>query len=129
MAQSTLNETDIINSIHNAFATELQHLIYKYVKEDCAGCRVDHPSQIKHTLCLYATEDDWVDLYMQQALKEIDFNKVYNTWRQSLSGPCDENARRLWNTIKDKFEQRTSDEHWLSGWEAHVKQYWKHGHH
>jgi len=71
---------------------------------------VDHPSQTRHTLCLFSTPEDWIDLYLDNAFRDLDLTKVEDLWFKEL---IKENlipdiphwkkyADRLWTDIKDE---------------------------
>lgn len=117
-----------------AILHELQGLIYKHVRKDCAGCQVDHPSQLKHTLCLFSTSDDWIDLYLDIALKQVNLFKVIEHWypevqEKNPSGNEILEACQYWTHIKQDFQDKTSDESWIATWTERLKFVWKNGYH
>ena len=75
--QDKINMQIIIErALKHVITSELQDIIIKYVKRDCYGCQVDHPSQIRHTLCLFSTPKEWIDLYLVNAFRDLDLTKV-----------------------------------------------------
>lgn len=115
-----------------AFSHELQCFIYKQIRKDCPGCRVDHPSQLKHTLCLFTTTDDWVDFYIDIALKSVNLYRVIEHWypeleSKTLTGNEIVEAWRYWTHKKQEFQEKSSDEDWIATWAERLKSVWKNG--
>ena len=58
------------------YGEELQSQYNKEVKEQCHGCRRDHPSQREH-LCLHLDDDDWeIEVILKDALAKVDISYV-----------------------------------------------------
>ena len=57
------------------FAVEIYFLMPDIIKKTCNGCRINHPSQIEHDVCLMMTREEMVELCFKEALREIDINR------------------------------------------------------
>lgn len=113
---------------------ELQTLIYKEMQSNCPGCQVDHPSQLKHA-CLFTTPNLWVELYIENALDQLNMEKVNRLFFDLITRQCqpvyltDTNLQWL-KDIKEQINTyRTDpDQLWISAWKEKVKLAWKNGH-
>jgi len=120
------------HTLDSAMVDVLQTLIYDQVRKDCNGCRIDHPSQLQHPLCLFTTTDEWVDLYIDIALTQLDFSKVIAQWYpeiclHTLTGEETIQAYEFWKDIKQQHKNR--DSVWIEMWSERVKGAWNHGYH
>ena len=68
-----------------AMLKNLRKAVREYAQHECEGCRIEHPSQIHHMLCLGAG-DDWIgDLhYHEPALECLNIYDVLKDWNQEL---------------------------------------------
>ncbi|MEW8546195.1 MAG: hypothetical protein AB2693_21970 [Candidatus Thiodiazotropha sp.] len=70
-----------------AMLKNLRQAVREYAQHECEGCRVNHPSQKYHMLCLRADgEDDWIrDLrYHEPALECLNIYDVMKDWNEEL---------------------------------------------
>ena len=110
---------------------ELQRLIYNIMQRHCPGCQVDHPSQLKHP-CLFTPPIEWVELYFEGALQELDMEKVNRLFFDVVTRthqPIPLNTTNLqWlRDIKHEVSQNCShpDQLWISAWKDKVKAGWQ----
>lgn len=120
------------DSLNDHIVDELQSLIYEYVRSDCYGCQVDHPSQVQHVLCLYSSTEEWTELYIEKALQMLDSYKVMEKWYPHIRTLTNEekgDARRLWNHFNTQRTRYQADlpRHWVSLWSERVKRQWNYG--
>ncbi|KAL4231811.1 hypothetical protein ACF0H5_009387 [Mactra antiquata] len=82
----TSSRTDSLQEdLNHHIVNELQSWIYDQVKLDCYGCQVDHPSQVQHVLCLYASSEEWVELYIEKALLQLeDSITITGSWKNGI---------------------------------------------
>ncbi|MEW8547668.1 MAG: hypothetical protein AB2693_29520 [Candidatus Thiodiazotropha sp.] len=68
-----------------AMLKNLRIAIREYAQHECEGCRINHPSQKNHMLCLGAG-DDWIrDLrYHEPALECLNIYDVIKDWNHEL---------------------------------------------
>lgn len=64
---------------------ELQDLIHTEVIGNCNGCSVNHPSQTPHDLCLMATTTEWVEMFFDTALSQLDKTKIMLNAKSKLA--------------------------------------------
>ena len=57
------------------FAVEIYFLMPDIIKKTCNGCRINHPSQIEHDVCLMMTREEMVEHCFDEALCKIDINR------------------------------------------------------
>ena len=127
--EETPSSQTMKESLHNYVVEELQTLIYDDVHRNCEGCKVDHPSQTRHTLCLFTHTDDWVEFYIDSALERLDLYKVMEHWYPELQHRTQSeknHAYRMWSNIKRDFELNPTFDRDV--WAERVKQAWRHGH-
>ena len=113
---------------------ELQSNITGIMRENCYGCIVDHPSQTQHPLCLFSTTDEWVDLFMNTALRKLDAYKIMERMyedlqRMNLTRSEKADIYQMWKHIKDSVDEHkiTPKETFVSEWSERVKGAWNHG--
>lgn len=136
-AKPIRERTVMLEELLNYYTVEeLQTAIYDEVHRDCEGCKVNHPSQMKHMLCLFTSTDDWVEFYIDTAFKKVNLYKVMSLWypelqRMQLSDNEKVKAYQMWTDIKEGWEHNRSDlqEEWISVWAERVIKAWNHGHH
>ena len=65
---------------------KLKDAIADYARHECTGCRIDHPSQKYHDLCLWTAPTDWiVDYgYDEAALSCLDIYEIIQEWDSLL---------------------------------------------
>ena len=121
---------DVITEyLYQDIIEDLQTLIFDQVHQDCEGCKVNHPSQLRHQLCLFTSTEDWVDFYLDLALETLDLDKVMERWypqiEQTEASPSDRKvAFQLWEGIKQDFQSKLSDNSWKDQWGSRVKEAW-----
>ena len=99
---ATSNE-NIKELLKHAYAECLRPLIARVATSLCYGCRVDHPSQRQHDVCLMMETRDRVDLCFEDAMDILDRNQAIGTWFGHLS----KLSRRptyheVWPLLEDK---------------------------
>ena len=137
MAQQLYEEAyhrDISKSLYHRVVEELQTHIVDIMHKQCYGCIVDHPSQTQHPLCLFTTKDEWVDMFMYQALKKLNMYKVMDGWYDelklmNLSTSEKAEAYQLWNSIKENVDSNNviPQDALTSEWAERVNGAWSHG--
>ena len=119
-------------SVCNVIVEEIQTLIYQDVIQSCEGCKIGHPSQIRHMLCLFTPTDQWVELFIDTAVIRLDLNKVQETYisEKQLDDTEAAKVRELIADIKQQIHGQSSDskEEWITVWAERVKRIWKNGH-
>ena len=50
--------SELDNALAYSYAVHLRPLILKLVTERCHGCRIGHPSQIQHDVCVMMDEEE-----------------------------------------------------------------------
>ncbi len=121
-----------INSISEALTDsiveELQQNIYKEVRINCEGCKIDHPSQTRHILCLFSTTAEWTDQFIDLVLLKLDIHKVMERWYPRLCelelNPKETyEAYKQWTELKASFNKhRVHFNHQLASmWSEKVK--------
>lgn len=70
-----------------ATVSYLKIAIGEYVTQNCQGCRIDHPSQIQHDICLFTSTSEWVEVYEfhKPALENLNLYDVMNHWFSILA--------------------------------------------
>ncbi|KAL4231765.1 hypothetical protein ACF0H5_009341 [Mactra antiquata] len=122
----TNSRTDSLQEdLNHHFVNELQSRIYGRIKMDCYGCQVDHPSQVQHVLCLYTSSEEWVELYIEKALLQLDIYRILEKWYPRLHTSTDTekgDARRLWIHLVEELTRHRSDLpcDWVSLWSERV---------
>jgi hypothetical protein len=66
---------------------ELQTKIYKEIQSIRPGCQGDHPSQLKHA-CLFTIPNLWVDLYIENALDQLNMEKAKRLFFDLVTRLC-----------------------------------------
>ena len=51
------------NFLVKAVLMNLREGVRDYVRHECQGCRIDHPSQKYHDMCLWTTAEEWITDY------------------------------------------------------------------
>ena len=94
---------------------------------------MDHPSQLQHQLCLFTSTDEWVELYIETALNQLDLYHVMEKWYPELQlmelhGSEKVQALHMWLDIRKKLHRHRADprESWMSIWAERVKDAWNH---
>ena len=130
---STSPNADVINTLykylHWYVIEELQTLIFLQVHSDCEGCKVNHPSQTRHQLCLFTPPDVWVDFYLDMALQKLDLNNVMDNWYpqiEALNATVSDKreAYRMWTDLNQEFLTKMLDDTWKDQWKHQVQQAW-----
>ena len=67
----SMNEMEHIR----VFAVEIYFLMPDIIKKTCNGCRINHPSQLEHDVCLMLSREEMVEHCCREALREIDINR------------------------------------------------------
>jgi hypothetical protein len=96
------------DSLNECIVDELQRIISDEVYKNCYGCQVDHPSQMQHVLCLFTSRDEWVELYIEKALSQLNLYNVMEKWYPKLElmdvhGSEKIQALHMWVDIREKL--------------------------
>ena len=87
--EDNLQKSIIIKKLFEKYINQtvsifLEKQIFPNIKKNnCNGCRIDHPSQKQHD-CLMWPNEDWWDIYVLDALKLLDFSIIYALARNRL---------------------------------------------
>lgn len=74
--------SELDNGLAFSYAVHLRPLISKLVTERCHGCRIDHPSQIQHDVCVMMDEEEKIRYCMSEAILQADEKKIINLFRR-----------------------------------------------
>ena len=66
----------------------LREGVRDYARHECQGCRIDHPSQKYHDLCLWTSPQEWIQdfKYHEPALECLNIYNVMEDWDETI---CD----------------------------------------
>lgn len=59
--------------------TELWDFVKTKCADLCYGCSVDHPSQLQHDWCVMASDEERVDMFLDDAIKNLDYENIFST--------------------------------------------------
>jgi hypothetical protein len=119
--------------IHNTFnkymCEELITIIKQEVNNNCAGCQIDHPSQLQHELCLLTDTDEHIDMFLVTAIRQLDPYAIMTKWypflcEMRLDDQDKIEAYDLWEHIKDRIRFRPSQS-WVGELTEQIKKHWK----
>jgi hypothetical protein len=127
-----VTSVDRINYLKKELITyiveDIMFQLYRVVERNCAGCHTNHPSQLQHS-CLMTTQDEWIDVYFEDVLDQIDFDNVLEQWypilnRMHLRQNEAERAYIMWTNIKEEFDMmsRHSEPFWVAEWQERLRQ-------
>ena len=51
------------NFLTKAILMNLREGVRDHARHECQGCRIDHPSQKHHDMCLWTTAEEWINDY------------------------------------------------------------------
>ena len=51
------------NFLTKAILVNLREGVRDHARHECQGCRIDHPSQKHHDICLWTTAEEWINDY------------------------------------------------------------------
>ena len=88
-------EKDILNperrryfcdTLKQAMVGKLKDAIADYAQHEYTGCKIDHPSQKYHDLCLWTSPTDWIVEYGydEAALSCLDIYEIIQEWDSLL---------------------------------------------
>ena len=63
----------------------LEEMVRTISTEKCYGCKVDHPSQIQHDVCLMMDYKEKVELCLPEAIERVDHLQATQLWEQGIS--------------------------------------------
>ncbi|MCG8075026.1 MAG: hypothetical protein JAY75_02140 [Candidatus Thiodiazotropha taylori] len=86
----------IKDTLIQAMKINLRTAIFDYARHQCQGCRVNHPSQKYHDLCLWTKPNEWITDYgiHIHALKNLYVYDVIQKWDQLLLEEIPSEQRR-----------------------------------
>ena len=117
----------IQNKFDQCVIEELGHYINEIARQNCQGCKIDHPSQTRHDYCLMDIEEA-IEIFLFDAFSKMDEFDILKKWYPALQEmEANETemveAYRLWKTINNK-ESRNPTPDTLQYWSEKVKQAW-----
>lgn len=99
------NTRRINDTLTEAILINLRSAVGDYARYDCQGCRIDHPSQKYHDLCLWTKPKDWIKNYgyHEHALRSLNIYEVMKDWNDLLKqeARCKE-VHKLANLTEDE---------------------------
>ena len=107
---------------------ELHTLIVEEVHNKCDGCLKDHPSQMRHQLCLFMGRQEHTDMFIETAMTKVKPYKIMEKWypliqEMKLKDSEIVVAYKLWWNIKQNVVFGFTDT-WLEHWCEKVNQAW-----
>lgn len=115
-------------SLDDAVVEELQKLIHEEVVKNCEGCKIEHPSQVQHDLCLFTSPIEWTEQYIDLALVKLDVCEVMERWYPKLV-EMDLRLKEkfegymMFDKLMDSVEKNRINYHarWVERWAVRVK--------
>ena len=76
----------ICHALQQVMVSKLLAAISAYAKHECEGCKIDHPSQTAHEICLWTTPSSWVEDYGydKAALSCLNIYDIIYEWNNLL---------------------------------------------
>ena len=70
------------NLLIKAILCQLKQNVRQHVEQECYGCRINHPSQKQHDMCLWTTPVEWIRDYdfHEPALRKLNIYEVMCEW-------------------------------------------------
>lgn len=70
-----------------AILMNLREGVRDYARHECSGCRIDHPSQKQHDLCLMTSPQEWIEgyKYHEAALECLNIYNVMEDWDEVIA--------------------------------------------
>ena len=117
---SVERKKDIYNSFEKNMIDELQTLIVEEVYNKYDGCLIDHPSQMRHQLCLFMDRQELTDMFIETAMTKINPYKIMEKWYPLIQAMKLKDseivvAYKLWWNIKQDVLFGGPDT-WLEHW-------------
>ena len=72
------------DALVKAYSEDISRKIAELASNHCYGCKVNHPSQIQHNMCVMLTWEEKVELFFHEALHSVNNGSVLNMWLQDL---------------------------------------------
>lgn len=82
-----ISKRRITDTLTEAMLINLRAAIGDYARYDCQGCRIDHPSQKYHDICLWTKPKEWINHYgyHEHALRSLNIYEVMKDWNDQLN--------------------------------------------
>lgn len=115
------------SALKQIFIEELQCIITDLAKSHCYGCSVDHPSQIQHDICIMSTTDEWTDMFLEKAIRQMNLENVKQKWdlelreKGSISNQPSVDTDLIWNQMSKTFKILVNTSDGIEEWSKHVK--------
>ena len=77
-------ERHVLFLLQSAVAEAVLPHITAISQEHCSGCQTDHPSQFKHDYCMMTPWHDQVDIFLPEASRRVDEEKLYSAWMEKV---------------------------------------------
>lgn len=86
----------IKDTLIRAMKINLMTAIFDYARHQCQGCRINHPSQKYHDLCLWTKPNEWITDYgiHIHALNNLNIYEVIQKWDELLLDEVPSEERR-----------------------------------
>lgn len=86
----------IKTTLIDAMLRNLNEAIGQYARHECQGCKIDHPSQKYHAMCLWTKPKGWVEDYglHRHALNSLNIYDIIKAWDDILFQLQPEEERR-----------------------------------
>ena len=81
--ENVLNDQELLTV--RIYAELILPTIKRFIKEDCNGCKIDHPSQRQHDICLMTPFSVFMRMNLHRALDLITPHEVH---RLTLNRAC-----------------------------------------
>ena len=125
--QSTVERMNFLKKkLMNFIVEDIMFRLYQEVEKHCDGCKINHPSQLKHS-CLMTTQEEWIELYFEDVIDRVNFENIFLQWYpiiniMHLKQWESERAYVMWNNIKEEFAMmvRHPDPGWKAEWYQRV---------
>ena len=69
---------------YKVYAKVVRETLYEVAQENCHGCRIDHPSQKQHDVCLFMSLEEKLDYFLDEALERVDLERATEKWNKAL---------------------------------------------
>ena len=105
----------LTNAMYQAILTCLKMAVGDCAKHECQGCRIDHPSQKYHDMCLWTSPREWIEDYrchdpaleglnIYDVMEDFD-NRIWDylygdNWRHPMHFTTGINQKKIKTPIK-----------------------------
>ena len=93
--ETLLLRKNIAEIIQDAFAREMNRLVYKEARRTCQGCQMDDLSQMKHE-CMMTEEDELWICHFHKVKKQLNVDKLWCVIEKEILVKLDANLENAW---------------------------------